>query len=79
MAAVWNNSQGMCFVLTQAKYEMPMTDPSDSDTAASQQEEEEGEGGGLTKFDKAEIRNIILGAGGRILQAGAHKCTLFLY
>jgi hypothetical protein len=62
----------MCFVLTQAKYEMPMTDPagttSDSDT--SQQEE----GGGLAKFDKAEIRNIILGAGGQILQAGVTIC-----
>jgi hypothetical protein len=63
------NLQGMFFLLTQAKYQMPMTEPEEelSDSGTSPAENDS-----LNRFDKAEIRAIILGAGGRILQEAVH-------
>jgi hypothetical protein len=63
----------MCFILTQAKYEMPMTDQEEEKTEAETEGENYSpENDRLRGFDKAEIRAIILGAGGRILQAPPH-------
>jgi hypothetical protein len=65
--------QGMCFILTQAKYEMPMTDQEEEKTEAETEGENYSpENDRLRGFDKAEIRAIIQGAGGRILQATPH-------
>ena len=68
----------MCFVLTQAKYVMPMTEPEETEAASDTESASSLPEGGLARFDKAEIRSIILGAGGRILQAGGlYKTALW--
>jgi len=56
-------------MLTQAKYEMPMTDQQEEEGEEEEEENYRPENDRLRRFDKAEIRAIILGAGGRILQA----------
>jgi hypothetical protein len=62
----------MCFILTQAKYEMPMTDAEEEEKTEAETEDYSPENDRLRGFDKAEIRAIIQGAGGRILQAQPH-------
>jgi len=55
--------QGMCFILTQSKYSMPMTDQDDSEA-----ESEAGERSKGLKFDKSKLRTAITQGGGRVLQ-----------
>lgn len=60
-------AQGMSFVLTHAKYAMPMTEPEEADPGDSSPVNRSYSAG---KFDRAEIRSIISKGGGEILEAG---------
>jgi len=56
-----NMFQGMCFVFTQAKYSMPMTDAEDTESETERTSR-------LPKFDKSKLRALVTAGGGRILQ-----------